>query len=50
MICVMKTNEKYIAPESEEIAIKFEGSIAASCEGHTQGNEGCSDDTGCDFE
>ena len=45
----MRTNEQYVAPESEEISVKYEGSIATSCEGYTEGNQGCSDDTGCDF-
>lgn len=47
----MSTNEKYISPVIEEILIKTESCVAttASCEGYTEGDLGCSDDTGCDF-
>ena len=37
----MKTNEKYIAPESEEIMVMIETRIL---DGSTEGNLGCTDD------
>ena len=42
----MNTDEKYIAPESEEIEITIESRIL---EGSTEGDHGCGDDSGCDF-
>lgn len=46
----MKTSENYISPEIEEIMVKTEACIAASgCEGHAEGDHGCSDDV-CDFD
>ena len=46
----MSTNEKYISPVIEEILIKTESCVAATdCPGYTEGDLGCSDDTGCDF-
>ena len=47
MICVMKTNEKYIAPESEEIMVMVETRIL---EGSTQGDEGCPNDCEVDYD
>ena len=47
----MKREEKYIAPESEEIMIVLEGCVAVSnCEGYTQGDEGCTEESDCDFD
>lgn len=41
----MEKNEKYIAPESEEIMIVLEGCVAVSnCEGYTEGDHGCTSD------
>ena len=42
----MKTNEKYIAPESEEIKITIESHLL---EGSTEGSHGCSYDV-CDWD
>ena len=41
----MKTDEKYITPESEEVNIKSEGNIATSCVGYSEGDLGCPSNT-----